>query len=688
MPLINFKTDFTSLRYGNDRPNGGSSTQPYVQFPIPGVNPPPVSNDALAFFNSYYETNRTSLDFPIRGGRVVEGAPLRDTRVVLIGGNRYSTPSNEIDRVRIQNFLKDAPRGPIFIEKQRGLQLSNPNTQVANAFQVAGFSFDNAILPITRVYNPANTIAQVAAQGTGAHYNRQGTNPTIYQAPQSTYEYVVANSNTPDQNRLTVLAQVKLRSLESGGALSDFLFDIRNATLGGIDFQTYNNLNISPLQNQIFSYTGGPGSTYGIGGTIIRRATSTVPAKAYSKIAFTYDQIATQETRAGNDPLVVQMQDFRDQLDPTKVARSSYPGLSMQNRLGIGNPGDNTFPRVKYNNVNESAIDTLNRKGLYYYTSPKGSSQNAWSVGGSDVNDLIKFGFECIDNDNPDNVMAIMFRAFLDGAIQDTNTAEFGSFKYLGRGETFRTYQGFERSVSFAFKILVQTRSEMRPLYKKLNHLISQTYPDYSPVSRFMRGSVVRLTIGDYFYRVPGFLDSVNVTLNTDVGWEILLNQYDEDDVFQAPFVVDVSCGFKPIMDILPRRESYKNPFVPLIANRDNLMSVGIEDYSTSTVADPLQQAAQQAITQPAVGSEIPKTATPQEASIIQNNNTQVPQNGIKNKKGKNPPKVNEGGGNPQQARNPNAVVYQNGLPMLNPYGYLGGKNGTTKYAKGYWVPD
>ena len=117
MPLINFKTDFTSLRYGNDRPNGGSSTQPYVQFPIPGVNPPSVSNEALAFFDSYYETNRTSLDFPIRGGRVVE-----------VSGLRYTTPSNQIDTQRIKNFLEDAPRGTIFIEKQRALQLTNPNT--------------------------------------------------------------------------------------------------------------------------------------------------------------------------------------------------------------------------------------------------------------------------------------------------------------------------------------------------------------------------------------------------------------------------------------------------------------------------------------------------------------------------------------------------------------------------------
>ena len=35
MGLINLKTDLKSLRYGNDRVNGGNSGQPYITTPIP-----------------------------------------------------------------------------------------------------------------------------------------------------------------------------------------------------------------------------------------------------------------------------------------------------------------------------------------------------------------------------------------------------------------------------------------------------------------------------------------------------------------------------------------------------------------------------------------------------------------------------------------------------------------------------
>jgi hypothetical protein len=78
------------------------------------------------------------------------------------------------------------------------------------------------------------------------------------------------------------------------------------------------------------------------------------------------------------------------------------------------------------------------------------------------------------------------------------------------------------------------------------------------------------------------------VTLNTDVGWEILLNEYTETDVAQLPFVVDVNCTFKPIMKILPRKESKDNPYVPLIANTpSNYTETILQDLTNSAVNKP-----------------------------------------------------------------------------------------------------
>ncbi len=192
MPLINFKTNLTTLKYGLDRPGGGDSGQPYIQAPIEGPNTP-------GLFDRYYETNRTSLDFPVRGGAISQ----------LVGGT-YSINSATIDRARIEKFFNDAPRGKAFIEKQVGLQLSNPRTQVQNTLQFAGIGIGNAYLPVTQTYNPLNTLLQVQVQGTGAHFNRQGAIPTIYEAPQTTYEYIARETNTASGNRLAMLRALKL----------------------------------------------------------------------------------------------------------------------------------------------------------------------------------------------------------------------------------------------------------------------------------------------------------------------------------------------------------------------------------------------------------------------------------------------------------------------------------------------
>ena len=545
-----------------DRPGGGNSGQPYMQFPIESASTP----DNL---QTYYQTNRNSLDFPIRGGAITE----------LVNGS-YSSMSSTIDRERIQKFFKDAPRGKTFIQKQIGLQLTNPRTQVPNSLEFVGLSIGNAVIPVTQTYNPLNTLAQIQVQGTGAHFNRQGVVPTISESPQQTYAYIAGapQNNTPATNRLLILKATKLIGNTAFSLSRDGVAD------SGIDPMTVDRLGISLIKNQLFNYQGGPGSVYGIGTTRIFRTTNTEPTQepvtgvAYSSIAFSYQQLAEQATDTGESVAHPVIQDYRLQLQRDKnrpqVASSNYSQYKIESKLNVGTPGayeDRSAYNVTDSLKAKKAVDQLNALNPFYYDS---NNENPWTKGGDSTTDMIKFAFECISNDNPGESVALVFRAFLDGAISDNNQAEFNSFKYLGRGETFRTYQGFDRSISFNFKIFTQTRSEMQPLYKKLNHLISQVYPDYSPVSNLMRGSVVRMTIGDYIYRMPGFLESVNVTIdNSNTSWEILLNEYNDDDVRQLPHVISVSCAFKPIMDILPRRQTYASPFVPLIVNGDNYLN-------------------------------------------------------------------------------------------------------------------
>jgi len=577
MPLINFKTNLTSLRFGADQPGGGDSGQPFEQFPIDGPNASPLAKD-------FYQLNRTSLDYPIRGGAISS----------LVNGT-YTTDAAVIDLDRIKKFFASAPRGKAFIDKQRGLQLSNPRTQVPNSLQFVGLSLTNAVIPVTQVYNPANTLAQVGASGTGAHFNRHGVGPTLYESPKSTYQFVAGapENNTEITNRLAILRILKLIGN------TNFLVNSGTSTGLGLDPALVDRLGISPIQNQLFNYQGGPGSAYGIGFTRIFRYTTTdatnlfynstqgftvggsaIPkdiTRPYSAIALTYAQLANQDTRTTNPeaPTKANIQDFRAQTNNGRpiIPFSNYSVRNIanydNNNISIGSPGAPLTPEAIARGYKLAGIDRVNNKNLFYFNP---ITSDPWKAGGENsTKDIIKFAFECLSNDDDSQAIGIVFRAFLDGQISDSNTAEYNSFKYLGRGETFRTYQGFNRTISFTFKIFAQTRIELKPLYRKLNNLISQVYPDYSPTSNLMRGNVVKLTIGDYIYRMSGFLQNVNVSIdNSNTPWEIVLNK-SETDVAQLPHMVTVQCTFLPIMDILPRRESLNppnySPYVPLIAN-------------------------------------------------------------------------------------------------------------------------
>jgi hypothetical protein len=598
MPLINFKTNFTSLRFGLDQPGGGDSGQPFIQAPIETVNTP-------TDFKDFYELNRTSLDYPIRGGAISS----------LVNGT-YTTKAAVIDTERIKRFFKSAPQGETFIRKQKGLQLTNPRTQVPNSLQFVGLSLDNAVIPVTQVYNPTNTLAQVGVQGTGAHFNRHGNSPNIYESVRQTYQFVAGapQNNTTATNRLSILRALKLISARNFTVSSDTTYAI------GIDPILVDRLGISTIQNQLFNYPGGPGSTYGDGFTRIFRYTDTDATKAeftngftvggiqrsYSAVAFTYQQLAAQSTRTNPaSPVEARIQDFRKQTNDGRPPVIPFNAddygakANIATRLNIGNPGAplRSADYTDTSALTEPRIDKLNALAPFYFNP---GTESPWDKKDEDgnllaTNDIIKFAFECIDNDDPNGntAAALVFRAFLEGQISDTNQASYNTFKYIGRGETFRTYQGFDRNISFSFKMFAQSRQELRPMYQKLNQLISQVYPDYSTTYNLMRGSVVKLTIGDYLYRVPGFLENVNVSIdNGNTPWEIVLNEAEKKDVRQLPHMVTVQCTFKPIMDILPRRQKSSDPFVPLIVNGDNYLNATLI-IESKTTSDALTEAEQ-----------------------------------------------------------------------------------------------
>jgi len=157
--------------------------------------------------------------------------------------------------------------------------------------------------------------------------------------------------------------------------------------------------------------------------------------------------------------------------------------------------------------------------------------------------DLIKFRFKIISPQTSEGgeptVTHLNFRAFLD-SFSDDYGADWNGFKYIGRAEDFYTYSGFTRSIQFGFKVAALSRSEVDPLYNKLNLLVGQMAPTYVG-SSFMRGNFATVTIGDYLINQTGFFQSVNLSWNTDYSF----GGQNEDS--ELPHILDVQCSFQPI---------------------------------------------------------------------------------------------------------------------------------------------
>ena len=519
MPLINLKTDLKTLKYGGDRLGGGWSGEPYIVSPIDDKT---TSID----LKKQYSLIRNSSDFPIRGGAVTYDP-----------GTTTFTLFSAIDKDRIKRFMDDKPRGQIFIQKQIGLQLSNPNVQTGNTiFDLSSMDFSSfnptltkaaipSIVQNTKIYNRGkNTLTQVGLSGTGLHAVRQGLiaiDPNAkYYAAVVGNEMLLSNEEVQGTNRLLILSNIKL---SAGSSFS---------TAQSSNINKINQLGISRDKNVLFDYLTGPGSVYGIGKTTIRRYEDTREAATAFKSgrSMTYDMIAAQN--------------LNRTVDGTRTKRiQDFATVSTEGAVELKTRGD----LYSYTLGAKGLEDDINKVLPKLFKSNTDPFVEP-SVGA--YKDIIKFGFECISNNDPSDSVFLQFRAYLNGGITDNHSAKWNSVNYIGRGEDFFTYQGFTRTISFSFRVAAQSRGELLPIYNKLNYLVSQIYPDYSPTKQIMRGSIVKLTIGDYIYRMPGILDSVNLSLDGTTPWEI---NYD-NDLAQLPQYIDVSISFRPILNELPKR--------------------------------------------------------------------------------------------------------------------------------------
>jgi hypothetical protein len=250
-----------------------------------------------------------------------------------------------------------------------------------------------------------------------------------------------------------------------------------------------------------------------------------------------------------------------------------YTTENIEERVHLGNPGDPLRNLSDYTKgTGLGPLDTLNAITLYQSANVRQDNQ-------APVNDLVKFRIAVIEPDGKGQKTFIHFRAFLD-TITDNYSADWSSHRYVGRGENFWTYQGFDRTISLGWTVYAQSKEELIPMYKRLNYLASSLAPDYN--NGFMRGLLCQLTIGGYVYEQPGFIRSLTYELSDQSTWEIGINDKGftdpvnrgDDRVKELPHMIKVTgFNFTPIHTFIPQVQ--KNNYR---ANK-NVASFGEQRY-------------------------------------------------------------------------------------------------------------
>jgi hypothetical protein len=559
MGLLDLTTDLKSLRYGRDRVGGGSSKEPFV---TDSINSTPGDTGGADF---------------------------------LLRANTLSRVGDDLSRM---GQFMISPKGLQFAVKQNLLSRSAVRSQASNG-------------PINDgVYLPTSTLAQVATNPFGGHLLKQGINPladttadgsntgisfldnilnTALPLSAPFYAKKIKTIREVDNNRLTNLVDYKLgtrRILSSYSQQSNsFLDQITSGAgnlLGNIGGGLLNNIlakspsagqkynSISLNQGEILRYDGGPGSALGIGQTSLKRVINTQDYKTPGSYLLNYSAIISKTgdgVYSTATPKGKTMIDFRSTLIGTQKQGVNKDVLStsldytnpletLGGRVNMGSPGRKGRNLINYNiGVQEGGkptgpLDKIN--ALPLYSSPQMINQT------SVINDLVKFRIGILDNNSDaNNKTYIHFRSFID-SFSDNYSANWTSQQFMGRGEKFHRYGGFDRTISMAWTVAAMSIDELIPMYQKLNYLASSLAPDYSS-DGYMQGNIAYLTMGGYCYEQPGIITSMNISPMKESPYEIDIpsksgaNDGGKKTKELAMYVNVTGFNFIPLHNFVPR---------------------------------------------------------------------------------------------------------------------------------------
>ena len=462
------------------------------------------------------------------------------------GGVVTSTQRAIVDTLRIGKWMASV-KGLLFLTRQVGLQLSNPNSEQRGTLKQE-ILVGNGLV---------STLANTLAQHVGLRF-RKDSIPSI---PRNTYSGVMFGTKGFDPTSGRGVKIVKQIANDNRLVKLKEAVVINNATsaLGG---------NGMPL----ISGPSGPQSVYGIGSTLISRTVKSDIANYQANDIqkyYTYTYKKLQDRSAALDLTTSIIQNFL-------LNKDGKPDYLVNDFNWISTNGDfdgqgtiiQDYAKTSQHQRKKLQVPDYGVRGKYlnnpltgffmnmYKPGTAGMIDPIWKINQPNadaIDDFVKFMFHDLNTNE-----RFRFRAYIENVSEDFSPS-WQEVKILGRADSPYIYQGFERGVSISFKVAALSRGDLMLMWDQLERLAKTTVPQYQSDYK-MKGPLVKFTLGNWFINTPAFVKSLSYTVDNDTPWEINLGNssiYGDDateyNVGELPMTVSVQVSLQIFGEVRPQ---------------------------------------------------------------------------------------------------------------------------------------
>ena len=497
------------------------------------------------------------------------------------GGIVTSLDRAVVDAVRLGKWMVSV-QGLLWGIKNLGLQQATANVESITGKRK------------TKIWTPVNTLAATLGGFAGLHPNRHGITP--FDLTKGTYSEVLDAKKAVHKDDLTLTI-----GPASNRLVNKWNKEFQQLPTGEVVDKGDKEKLLDKLKN---AFSGGPNSLYGLGDFAPNQSTeNTIPDEQPGELGRTYNQKKQYySTNAGPNPSGTKGAPFEPDNTELGLNANNLPGSFLNNEIrtedgdphNIEKKGTDeqltirdyetiAYGKIPKRGVNDGLIDfrseltggekerankanykenRLEVKSGFNTPGKVGEDRTDYTkdttrfdavqalrpvaTKGELKKDLVKFYLQPISKkDSGDEFY--QFRGTVNG-ITETFSPSWDSLKFSGRADQGYKYSSFERSVSFNFKMWATSRTEMKPMYEKLEALSTFTMPLYRGASAY-QGILVKMTLGDLYVDKLTFIESLSYTFPDEAPWDVNL---DGSDLGVRPMGIDISIGFKILDDVRP----------------------------------------------------------------------------------------------------------------------------------------